>query len=121
MQLCEGCAASAVVHYKLGQLEQSQDHYARAYDIQARPVTLLMSWQVSACLLVGSSQCRLTFKAASSPLVQALQLGTQHPDVAVTMANTAGLLKAMGKHGEAETVYRTVRPCTPDDVCTLYS
>lgn len=33
----------------------------------------------------------------------------QHPDIATTMANTAGLLKAMGKHAEAETVYRTVR------------
>lgn len=28
------CAALAVVHYKLGELEQSQDLYARAYDIQ---------------------------------------------------------------------------------------
>lgn len=30
------CAALAVVHYKLGELEQSQDLYARAYDIQVR-------------------------------------------------------------------------------------
>lgn len=29
-------AALAVVHYKLGELEQSQDLYARAYDIQVR-------------------------------------------------------------------------------------
>jgi len=28
------CAALAVVHYKLGQLEKAQDLYARAYDIQ---------------------------------------------------------------------------------------
>ena len=28
------CTALAVVHYKLGELEQSQDLYARAYDIQ---------------------------------------------------------------------------------------
>ena len=28
-------AALAVVHYKLGELEHSQDLYARAYDIQA--------------------------------------------------------------------------------------
>ena len=28
------CAALAVVHYKLAELEQSQDLYARAYDIQ---------------------------------------------------------------------------------------
>lgn len=40
---------------------------------------------------------------------QVMQLGSEHPDVATTMANTAGLLKALGKHGEAETVYRTVR------------
>ena len=43
---------------------------------------------------------------------QVMQLGSSHPDVATTMANTAGLLKALGKHSEAETVYRTVRsPC----------
>ena len=42
--------------------------------------------------------------------MQASQLGMQHPDIATTMANTAGLLKAMGKHAEAETVYRTVSP-----------
>ena len=29
-------AALAVVYYKLGELEQSQDLYARAYDIQVR-------------------------------------------------------------------------------------
>ena len=43
---------------------------------------------------------------------QVMQLGSDHPDVATTMANTAGLLKALGKHGEAETVYRTVRSPT---------
>jgi hypothetical protein len=34
-----GCAhaALAVVHYKLGQLEDAQDLYARAYDIQVPP------------------------------------------------------------------------------------
>jgi hypothetical protein len=31
---CAAPAALAVVHYKLGELEQSQDLYARAYDIQ---------------------------------------------------------------------------------------
>ena len=44
---------------------------------------------------------------------QVMQLGSEHPDVATTMANTAGLLKALGKHGEAETVYRTVRSPPP--------
>lgn len=39
---------------------------------------------------------------------QVTQLGPNHPDVATTMANTAGLLKAKGKLAEAETVYRTV-------------
>ena len=38
-----------------------------------------------------------------------IQLGSNHADVATTMANTAGLLKALGKQSEAETVYRTVR------------
>ena len=33
------CAALAVVHYKLGELEQSQDLYARAYDIQVAPTS----------------------------------------------------------------------------------
>jgi hypothetical protein len=41
--------------------------------------------------------------------LQVMQLGGSHPAVATTMANTAGLLKALGKHSEAETVYRTVR------------
>lgn len=40
---------------------------------------------------------------------QVAQLGSEHPDTATTMANTAGLLKAMGRHADAETVYRTVR------------
>ena len=44
---------------------------------------------------------------------QVMQLGSEHPDVATTMANTAGLLKALGKHSEAETVYRTVRSLPP--------
>lgn len=47
-----------------------------------------------------------------------MQLGATHPDVATTMANTAGLLKAMSKFAEAETVYRTVRPHS-DLTCTL--
>ena len=33
-------AALAVVHYKLNQLEDSQDLYARAYDIQASHCSL---------------------------------------------------------------------------------
>ncbi len=40
---------------------------------------------------------------------QVMQLGGSHADVATTMANTAGLLKALGKQSEAEIVYRTVR------------
>ncbi|EIE24021.1 hypothetical protein COCSUDRAFT_47104 [Coccomyxa subellipsoidea C-169] len=45
----------------------------------------------------------------SMPIFNAvMQLGPTHPEVATTMANTAGLLKAMSKFAEAETVYRTV-------------
>ena len=44
-------AALAVVYYKLGELEQSQDLYARAYDIQVGWQTLLPS------LILMSCQC----------------------------------------------------------------
>ena len=40
--------------------------------------------------------------------IQAAKLGPEHADVAVTMNNTAGLLKAMGKFNDAESVYRAV-------------
>jgi hypothetical protein len=40
--------------------------------------------------------------------LQVAQLGPEHADIATTMANTAGLLKAMGRTADAETVYRTV-------------
>ena len=40
--------------------------------------------------------------------IQAAKLGSEHPDVAATMNNTAGLLKAMGKLADAEAVYRAV-------------
>jgi len=41
-------------------------------------------------------------------MFQVTHLGRDHPDVATTMANTAGLKKAQGQLSEAETVYRTV-------------
>lgn len=40
---------------------------------------------------------------------QVKRLGKHHPDVATTLAATAGLLKAMGRTSDAETVYRLVR------------
>ncbi len=40
---------------------------------------------------------------------QVARLGQQHPDVASTLGATAGLLKAMGRTADAETVYRLVR------------
>ena len=53
---------------------------------------------------------------------QVMQLGASHADVATTMASTAGLLKALGKQSEAETVYRTVgfRPQTGTHPITYY-
>lgn len=41
-------------------------------------------------------------------LPQVKHLGQHHPDVATTLAATAGLLKAMGRLADAETVYRLV-------------
>ena len=40
--------------------------------------------------------------------IQTAKLGPEHPDVAYTMNHTAGLLKAMGKYSDAESVYRAV-------------
>jgi hypothetical protein len=40
--------------------------------------------------------------------IQSTKLGPEHPDVAHTMNHTAGLLKVMGKYGDAESVYRAV-------------
>lgn len=40
---------------------------------------------------------------------QVKRLGNHHPDVATTLAATAGLLKALGRAADAETVYRLVR------------
>ena len=45
--------------------------------------------------------------------IQSAKLGPEHPDVASTMNHTAGLLKVMGKFGDAESVYRTVCPACP--------
>ncbi len=44
---------------------------------------------------------------------QVRRLGKHHPDVATTLAATAGLLKAMGRMADAETVYRLVRAPRP--------
>ena len=41
--------------------------------------------------------------------IQTAKLGPEHPEVAYTMNYTAGLLKAMGKFSDAESVYRAVR------------
>ena len=41
--------------------------------------------------------------------IQSSKLGPEDKEVATTMNNTAGLLKAMGKLADAEVVYRTVR------------
>ena len=44
--------------------------------------------------------------------IQSAKLGPEHPEVAITMNHTAGLLKVMGKYGDAESVYRAVSlPC----------
>ena len=40
--------------------------------------------------------------------IQSSKLGPEDKEVATTMNNTAGLLKAMGKLADAEVVYRTV-------------
>lgn len=40
--------------------------------------------------------------------IQSVMLGSEHPETATTMNNTAGLLKAMGDYNQAEIVYRTV-------------
>lgn len=40
--------------------------------------------------------------------IQTAKLGPEHPEVAHTMNHTAGLLKAMGKYSDAESVYRAV-------------
>jgi len=40
--------------------------------------------------------------------IQSAKLGPEHADVAYTMNHTAGLLKVMGKFGDAESVYRAV-------------
>lgn len=42
--------------------------------------------------------------------IQSSKLGPEDKEVATTMNNTAGLLKAMGKLADAEVVYRTVSP-----------
>ena len=42
--------------------------------------------------------------------IQSTQLGPDHSELALTMSNSAGLLKAMSKLADAEIVYRTVRP-----------
>ena len=41
--------------------------------------------------------------------LQVKRLGEHHPEVATTLAATAGLLKAMGRMADAEVVYRLVR------------
>ena len=45
----------------------------------------------------------------SCDVLQVKRLGQHHPDVATTLAATAGLLKAMGRTADAETVYRLAR------------
>lgn len=45
--------------------------------------------------------------------IQTAKLGPEHPDVACTMNHTAGLLKAMGKYSDAESVYRAVSTTCP--------
>lgn len=105
-------AALAVVHYKLGELEQSQDLYARAYDIQVWAFTPCHVYhrdaQVTTLLRQHYAVLRCKAHDSRGCMRQVAQLGAKHPDVATTMAATAGLLKALGKLSEAETVYRTV-------------
>lgn len=40
--------------------------------------------------------------------IQSTQLGQDNPELALTMSHSAGLLKAMNKDADAETVWRTV-------------
>ena len=40
--------------------------------------------------------------------IQSTQLGPDHPELALTMSHSAGLLRAMNKLADAEIVYRTV-------------
>lgn len=49
------------------------------------------------------------------------KLGPEDNEVATTMNNTAGLLKAMGKLADAEVVYRTVSSWTRCECCQLSS
>ena len=49
------------------------------------------------------------------------KLGPEDKEVATTMNNTAGLLKAMGKLADAEVVYRTVSSWTHCECCQLGS
>lgn len=49
--------------------------------------------------------------------IQSSKLGPEDKEVATTMNNTAGLLKAMGKLADAEVVYRTVS--TPTRVAVV--
>lgn len=47
------------------------------------------------------------------------RLGNHHPDVATTLAATAGLLKALGRAADAETVYRLVRDACRMPACMV--
>jgi hypothetical protein len=62
--------------------------------------------------MVGFTQVGLLEKSqdlyARAYDIQSAKLGPEHPDVAYTMNHTAGLLKVMGKFGDAESVYRAV-------------
>ena len=70
----------------------------------------------TACLLLQgdalSVQIGLLEKAqdlyARAYDIQTAKLRPEHPEVAHTMNYTAGLLKAMGKYSDAESVYRAV-------------
>ena len=52
---------------------------------------------------------RVQTRCPDCDVLQVKRLGQHHPDVATTLAATAGLLKAMGRMADAETVYRLVR------------
>ena len=43
--------------------------------------------------------------------IQSTQLGPDHPELTLTMSNSAGLLRAMDKLTDAEIVHRTVCAC----------
>lgn len=45
--------------------------------------------------------------------IQSTQLGQDNPELALTMSHSAGLLKAMNKDADAETVWRTVSHIEP--------